>query len=116
MAVCRLGNLEARLAYIVLPIFANANACPCLCGSKCYYPLMTTTNKYTITSASGVELGTYEAATPCEALNEMAMDAGYRSHEEACDVTGSDETSWTTDLEAFKRHGYELLVVEASGT
>lgn len=74
---------------------------------------MTTT--YTITSSSGAELGTYEATTPREALDEMAMDAGYRSHEEACDVTGSDETSWTTDRAAFKRHGYDLLVVETSG-
>ena len=114
VAFYRFSNLKARLAYIVLPIFANANVGPCACGNACYYPLMTTT--YTITSSSGAELGTYDATTPREALDEMAMDAGYCSHKEACDVTGASETSWTTDREAFRRHGYELLVLEASGT
>lgn len=71
---------------------------------------MTTT--YTITSSSGAELGTYDATTPREALDEMAMDAGYCSHKEACDVTG--ETSWTTERAAFRRLGYELLASEAS--
>ena len=47
--------------------------------------------KFTISNpATGVTLGTYEAATKRDALDAMARDAGYKSFADACEVTGDD--------------------------
>lgn len=35
-------------------------------------------SRYQITSSEGVDMGIYEGATPAEALDAMARDAGYR--------------------------------------
>jgi hypothetical protein len=39
-------------------------------------------------SVSGQELGVYTAASVDEALDEMAVDAGYRSFEASCKILG----------------------------
>ena len=39
--------------------------------------------RYRITSAQGVELGTYEANSEAEALNKLARDAGYKDQADA---------------------------------
>lgn len=38
---------------------------------------------YQITSSAGADLGTYEGATPAEALDAMCRDAGYKSAADA---------------------------------
>lgn len=39
---------------------------------------------------SGLILGTYLANTREEALDALALDAGYKSFAESCEVTGED--------------------------
>lgn len=43
---------------------------------------------YRITSSAGVDMGSYEAESPEDALELMARDAGYRSAEHAAEVAG----------------------------
>lgn len=52
---------------------------------------MESMGNYVIGSKSGSDLmGTFPGATPEEAIDAMARDAGYASHAEACKVTGED--------------------------
>jgi len=39
---------------------------------------------------SGQSLGTYEAKDEADALEVMAIEAGYSSYREACEVNGDD--------------------------
>ena len=49
--------------------------------------------RYKITSAQGVELGTYEADSEAEALDKMAAEAGYNTYEEVKkNVPGADQS------------------------
>tara|TARA_R110000868_G_C10867151_1_gene761994 strand:+ start:1199 stop:1489 length:291 start_codon:yes stop_codon:yes gene_type:complete len=48
-------------------------------------------NAYTICNqTSGIDLGTYRGATPADALDDMARDAGYADYADACEVAGDD--------------------------
>lgn len=58
---------------------------------------------YTITSISGLCLGTYEGATPEKAVEAMYRDAGYADRQAVADTLG-------TTAEALDA---ELLVEEA---
>lgn len=50
---------------------------------------MNITNKtFRIVSSAGVDMGTYTAETPAEALDSMAQDAGYADAADAADVAG----------------------------
>jgi hypothetical protein len=46
---------------------------------------------YKITSTAGIEMGTYEAQGPRDALSAMARDAGYDSEDHAAEVAGPFE-------------------------
>ena len=49
--------------------------------------------RYRITSAQGVELGTYEADSEAEALDMMAAEAGYDNYEQVKkNVPGADQS------------------------
>ena len=62
---------------------------------------------YRIVSSAGIDLGTFDAATPEAALDALAVEAGYRSHNDACDVTGDDPAAWKTE----PRNGLTLLTL-----
>jgi hypothetical protein len=68
--------------------------------------------QYRIESQQGMDMGIFEAESAREALDAMARDAGYASHEASCEVTGSDPDDWTTSAFAFRRGGVSLLVTE----
>lgn len=46
---------------------------------------------FQIISSAGQDMGTYTAATPAEALDAMAQDAGYADAADAADVAGPFE-------------------------
>lgn len=84
--VYRTCNLEARLAYIVAPIFANANIGPCVTGRKCYCVFMNNNIKtlpvdlhdaYAWTEAAG-ELETLASLTG-EELVEYAIESAHNA-------------------------------------
>lgn len=55
--------------------------------------------KYKIMSSkSGANLGTYEAATPAEAMDAMARDAGYENLAHAAEVTGNPDAHLYAEL------------------
>lgn len=66
--------------------------------------------QWQITSSEGVDMGVYEGATAKDALDAMSRDAGYRDHASACEVTGENPGSWTSDAADFERGGLGLLV------
>jgi hypothetical protein len=43
---------------------------------------------FQIISSAGVDMGIYEGASPNDALDAMARDAGYRDAADAAEVTG----------------------------
>ena len=47
-----------------------------------------TMRSYRITSDAGIDLGTYLATSPTDALDEVARDAGYLDHASACQTAG----------------------------
>lgn len=67
--------------------------------------------KYRITSRHGVDMGTFEADTPLEALNILAREAGYPDHEAICRVLDQDITDWTTSVSRFQEGNVNLLVM-----
>ena len=52
------------------------------------------TRAFTIVSAAGLDLGTFDAAGPREALDALARDAGYPDHGRACEVAEDDPDGW----------------------
>jgi hypothetical protein len=69
---------------------------------------------YAISSAAGIDLGTYAGNGPVEALDALAREAGYRSHAHECATLGSCGDDWTTDLSAFTRGGVSLYLSKQS--
>jgi hypothetical protein len=61
---------------------------------------------YTIHSASGTILGTFEADSPRDALDALAVTAGYEDHDDAGDA------SWTDSEAVFAGGTVDLLVTE----
>ena len=71
---------------------------------------------YKIISRQDLTGGMYDGATPAEALETRAIDAGYDSHAESCAETGDSPSDWTTDLHTFRRGSVGLLVQEVTWT
>lgn len=57
-----------------------------------------TLKTFEITSSAGVNLGTYAAKSPKEALNAMARDAGYESQAHAEKATGEAFSGKVTEV------------------
>lgn len=72
-------------------------------------------NTYGISSAAGIDLGTYPGETPLDALDALAREAGYTCHAAECVAIGSRGDDWTTDLGAFTRGGISLYVSLENG-
>lgn len=71
---------------------------------------------YEITGSSGVVYGEYSGYGPRDALDKLAIDAGYKSYRAWCRDAGVKESDWTTDPSAFRRGGVALLVREIEST
>lgn len=69
-------------------------------------------NHYQIISRQGVDMGTFEAETPEDALEALAREAGYESHEAVCHLLDADPTDWTTSVSRFQEGNVSLLVVK----
>ncbi len=67
---------------------------------------------FRIQSSQGIDFGTFEATDARAALDVMARDAGYASHVDACETTGEDATSWTSNRYEFLGGTTGLLVTE----
>lgn len=70
------------------------------------------THKYQVTSRQGVELGTFEAESPEDALDALAREAGCESHEAVCHLLGTDPNDWTTSVSRFQEGNAALLVLK----
>jgi len=65
---------------------------------------------YMITSSAGLNMGIFTAETPRDALDMLARDAGWDSHQKACAVCEDDPDDWT-ERQADEGAGYERLIV-----
>jgi hypothetical protein len=69
---------------------------------------------YRIVSIDGIDFGTYEGLCEVDALDAMAREAGYQNWSAGCQVTGSDDRDWTSDLFKFRGGQVALLVVQVA--
>lgn len=67
---------------------------------------------FQVQSSGGANFGEVGAYSVRDALDKLAVEAGYRSHRELCLDAHSDPDSWTRNPAEFCRGGYDLLVTE----
>jgi hypothetical protein len=73
---------------------------------------------YRVTEAVGETYGPFLAASPLDALNIVARNAGHESHAASCEYysricgVNFEPGDWTTDPDSFARGDYSTLVEE----